>query len=82
MIFMGIDLNFYPEDHPEEIAEIPYLVAGYDLSGFDSFANLVECVDHGKLMLWEIMYDIDDDGQPYRRNHKLLASDEWRKRYG
>ena len=56
-----IDLNFYPEDHGEEIAVIPYVVADCDLTGWD-FRKLVESILDARLLLWAALYEVDDDG--------------------
>ena len=63
---MKLDLNFYPEDHPEEIAAIPYLVAGLDLTGI-SFDRLVECVVIADTALWTVQWEVGEDGEIYSR---------------
>jgi hypothetical protein len=59
---MIIDLNFYPEDYPDDIAAIPYIVADCDLTGFRDFADLVEAVVNARLELFQAQWEVNQDG--------------------
>ena len=58
---MTIDLNFYPEQQTATLAALPKIVVDCDLTGW-TFYGLVRCAYEAKLMLWDALNHVSNDG--------------------
>ena len=59
---MTIDLNFYPEKETATLEELPKIVVDCDLAGW-SFYDVVRCAYDAKMMLFNALYHVNEDGE-------------------
>ena len=59
---MALDLNFYPEKETETLEELSKIVVDCDLAGW-SFHIVVRCAYDAKMMLFNTLYYVNEDGE-------------------
>jgi hypothetical protein len=59
-----IDFNFYPERHLDELEGM----LDIELPEGWNVADLIRCLHDTRLQLWQVFYEVDDDGGIRRKS--------------